>query len=82
MRKFALIGRKLGHSYSQRWFEELFAREGLQDHSYQLVEMPSLEGLREWVQREGIDGFNVTVPYRRSLHILTNWTRQPPPSGL
>ena len=67
MKKFALIGKKLGHSYSQRWFEELFAREGLQDHSYELVEMPSLEGLRDWVQREGICGFNVTVPYKQEI---------------
>ena len=67
MRKLALIGRKLGHSYSQRWFEELFAREGLKDHSYQLVEMPSLVGLREWVQKEGIGGFNVTVPYKQKV---------------
>jgi shikimate dehydrogenase len=67
MRKFALIGKKLGHSYSQRWFEELFVRKGLQDHSYDLVEMPSLDGLREWVQREGICGFNVTVPYKQAI---------------
>ena len=67
MRKLALIGRKLGHSYSQRWFEELFAREGLKDHSYQLAEMPSLVGLREWVRKEGIDGFNVTVPYKQEV---------------
>ncbi len=70
MRKFALIGKKLGHSYSQRWFEELFAREGLRDYSYELVEMPSLEGLREWVQHEGICGFNVTVPYKQTIILL------------
>jgi shikimate dehydrogenase len=67
MRRFALIGKKLGHSYSQRWFEDLFAREGLKDHSYRLEEMASLEGLREWVRREDIDGFNVTVPYKRDV---------------
>jgi shikimate dehydrogenase len=67
MRKFALIGKKLGHSYSQRWFEELFAREGLRDYSYELVEMSSLEGLREWVQHEGVCGFNVTVPYKQAI---------------
>jgi len=67
LKKFALIGKKLGHSYSQRWFEELFAREGLQDYSYELVEMPSLDGLRHWVQREGICGFNVTVPYKQAI---------------
>ena len=67
MKKFALIGRKLEHSYSQRWFEELFAREGLHDHSYQLVEMPTLEGLRNRVQEEDISGFNVTVPYKQEI---------------
>lgn len=67
MKRFALIGRKLGHSYSQRWFEELFARLELEDHSYRLVEMPSLEGFRHWVQEEHINGFNVTVPYKQEI---------------
>lgn len=67
MRRFALIGRKLGHSYSQRWFEEMFAREGLHDHNYQLAEMPTLEGLRNWIQKESICGFNVTVPYKQEI---------------
>ena len=67
MKRFALIGRRLGHSYSQQWFEGLFARLGLADHVYTLCEMPSLEGLREWVENEGISGFNVTVPYKQEI---------------
>lgn len=67
MKRFALIGRRLGHSYSQQWFEGLFARLGLVDHVYTLCEMPSLEGLREWVENEGICGFNVTVPYKQEI---------------
>lgn len=67
MKRYALIGRRLGHSYSQRWFEELFARQGLEDHSYRLVELPSVAGVREWVEREGINGFNVTVPYKQDV---------------
>ena len=67
MKRFALIGRHLQHSYSQRWFEELFARLGLEDHSYELKEMPTLDGLREWVQTEHISGFNVTVPYKQEI---------------
>lgn len=67
MKRFALIGRRLGHSYSQQWFEGLFARLGLADHVYTLCEMPSLEGLREWVESEGISGFNVTVPYKQEI---------------
>ena len=67
MKRFALIGRRLGHSYSQRWFEELFERLGLEDCSYNLVEMPSLKGLRDWVRRDDINGFNVTVPYKQEV---------------
>ena len=67
MKRYALIGKRLGHSYSQRWFEGLFARLGLMDHTYTLQEMASLDGLREWVRREGICGFNVTVPYKQEV---------------
>lgn len=67
MKKYALIGRHLGHSYSQQWFNDLFARLGLNDHSYTLCEMPSVDGLRAWVQREGICGMNVTVPFKRDV---------------
>ena len=63
--KYALIGQHLGHSYSQRHFQALFARPGLRAHTYTLCEMPSLDGLRRWVAEEGIDGFNITVPYKQ-----------------
>lgn len=67
MKRFALIGRKLGHSYSQRWFEEMFVREGLEGYRYDLVEMSTLERLRDWIREEGINGFNVTVPYKQEV---------------
>lgn len=67
MKKYALIGLHLGHSYSQQWFTDLFARLGLADHCYKLCEMPSVDGLRAWVQREGICGMNVTVPFKRDV---------------
>ena len=67
MKKYGLIGRKLGHSYSQRWFEELFSRLGLTEYHYGLYEMPTIENLHEWVKREGLSGFNVTVPFKRTI---------------
>lgn len=67
MKRFALIGRRLGHSYSQQWFEGLFSQLGLHDHTYALHEMPSLAGLRQWVECNGICGFNVTVPYKQEI---------------
>ena len=64
MKRYALIGRRLGHSYSQQWFTDLFARLGLTDHRYDLCELHSVDGLREWANSKGICGFNVTVPFK------------------
>ena len=67
MKNYALIGRRLSHSYSQRHFEEFFLRLGLTDHSYTLHEMESLDSLRRWVADEQINGFNVTVPFKQTI---------------
>lgn len=67
MKNYALIGRRLSHSYSQRYFEELFSRLGLTDYSYTLHETESLDSLRQWVADEQINGFNVTNPYKQAV---------------
>lgn len=67
MKKYGLIGRRLGHSWSQRWFEEMFRREKVAAASYSLFEMESVDGLREWVENHAISGFNVTVPYKEAV---------------
>lgn len=67
MKRFALIGKHLGHSWSQQWFEDHFLRLGLTDYTYELHEMPTLDGLRQWIEGEGIAGFNVTIPYKQSI---------------
>lgn len=67
MHRYGLIGKTLGHSWSQRWFEDLFEKEGLKDYSYGLYELPSLEGLKEWTLRENLAGFNVTTPYKQAI---------------
>ena len=67
MNKFGLIGRKLGHSWSQQWFDEMFAREHIVDTEYRLYERENLDGLREWVAAEGLRGFNVTIPYKKEI---------------
>ena len=64
MKRFGLIGRRLGHSFSQEYFMRKFAELGLKDYSYELFELPSVEGLKELALREGLSGFNVTVPYK------------------
>ena len=60
MRRFALLGRKLSHSYS-KIIHENFGGE----YSYDLVEVEP-EKLRD-VFFSGYDGFNVTIPYKQDV---------------
>lgn len=69
MRRFGLIGRTLGHSFSARYFADKFQREGLADtHRYDLFELPEIERVEELITTtEGIVGFNVTIPYKQQI---------------
>ncbi len=69
MRRYCLIGRPLGHSFSARYFAEKFAREGLSEECcYDLCELPSIEALPEMLRStEGLVGFNVTIPYKQQI---------------
>ncbi len=67
MKQYGLIGKTLSHSWSRRWFKEMFEREGITDCRYSLYELPSVAGLHEWVAANGISGFNVTIPYKEAV---------------
>ena len=67
MGKYGLIGKRLGHSFSKDYFEGKFRNEGLTDCSYELIELPGLEGLRDIVAVRGLAGFNVTIPYKEQI---------------
>ena len=65
MRKFGLIGKKLGHSFSKRYFTEKFDREGIANAVYELYELPEITELPALLTREPeLVGLNVTVPYK------------------
>lgn len=68
MALYGLIGYPLSHSFSATYFSEKFKKEGLGNHSYDLYPMPSLEGLREWIDTTpALRGFNVTIPHKVSI---------------
>ena len=72
MQKYGLIGKTLKHSFSQHYFES--HHTGIQ---YSLYELPSLNNLRNWILETGVDGFNVTIPYKVSiLPLLDHLTPQ------
>lgn len=67
MYTLGLIGNKLGHSWSQQWFEAMFRRERICGASYSLFELPSLNDIRSWAAEKKLDGFNVTIPYKQDI---------------
>ena len=64
MNRYGIIGKPLGHSYSERYFTELFAREGI-DAQYKPYPIDQIEEVRELLKQ--LDGFNVTYPYKESI---------------
>lgn len=69
MDAYGLIGYPLGHSFSARYFNEKFAREGI-DAAYRLYPLKEAdEGTIMTFVRETPDlrGFNVTIPYKETV---------------
>ncbi len=68
MRVFGLIGYPLEHSFSERWFNELFRRENIVDAVYHNFPIPDISLLpRLLADNPDIAGFNVTSPYKEAI---------------
>ena len=65
MRRFGLIGHPLGHSFSQKYFTEKFAREQL-EATYDLFDI-GLEEFPMVAAIPGMTGLNVTIPYKETV---------------
>lgn len=65
MKKFALIGYPLGHSFSKEYFTKKFEREGLTDCVYEAFPLESLTEFEELIRSEPeLCGLNVTIPHK------------------
>ncbi|MEO0404853.1 MAG: shikimate dehydrogenase [Bacteroidota bacterium] len=67
MRKFGLIGASLEHSFSKKYFTEKFQKEGIIDCQYDLYELNPETNFREWLLNSGLEGVNVTIPYKEKV---------------
>ncbi len=68
MRLFGLIGQSLTHSFSEKYFSEKFAREGLADCRYLLFPLRSIQEIHNIRQQyPGLEGLNVTIPYKQQV---------------
>ena len=66
--KFALIGRKLGHSYSPTIHEKVFQKLGVKGE-YSLIELEpnELHQVVDKLKNEELKGINITIPYKTDI---------------
>lgn len=65
MRKYGLIGRSLGHSFSKSYFEQLFMEKSI-DAIYQNIELSDISEIKP-VLTSDFSGLNVTIPYKEQI---------------
>lgn len=66
MKKYGLIGKSLGYSFSKQFFNNKFANEGL-DAVYSNYEIPDSSEFLEIVKDPKLVGLNVTIPYKQDV---------------
>lgn len=67
MDKYALIGHPLGHSMSPLIHEKLFALSGINDFSYELVDIAPENLATSEDLIKSFRGFNVTIPHKQTV---------------
>jgi shikimate dehydrogenase len=63
---FGLLGKSLGHSFSQEYFTKKFEVEGI-DAVYQNLELAQIDELKTVLRTENLKGLNVTIPYKSDV---------------
>ncbi len=67
MQTFGLIGNPLGHSFSKKYFEKKFKKEGL-DCEYLNFELNTIEEFPTIIEKHPeLAGLNVTIPYKQQI---------------
>ena len=68
MRLFGLIGYPLSHSFSEKYFNEKFKKEGIPDCSYKLFPLSEIKLFPALTEKyPALLGVNVTIPYKESI---------------
>src|SRR5690554_6311427 len=64
-RKFGLLGKTLGHSFSRSHFMEKFEKEEI-DALFENIELPDANAVEEWMKSAPSEytGVSVTIPYK------------------
>jgi shikimate dehydrogenase len=67
-RRFGLVGKDIGHSFSAAYFTERFAKDGAVDCSYENFDLPDIVLFPAFIKESpDLAGLNVTIPYKEQI---------------
>jgi shikimate dehydrogenase len=66
MRKFGLIGYPLSHSFSKKYFTDIFLQEGI-DAEYGNYPLEDISLIKTLFEDSRLEGINVTIPYKEAV---------------
>lgn len=66
MRKFGLIGFPLTHSFSRKYFTDLFEKESI-DAEYQNYPLEKIDEILPLLALPSLEGLNVTIPHKEAV---------------
>lgn len=64
MKKYGLIGKNISYSFSEKYFTEKFAREGIADSRYCIFDIQDIAAVKDILADREVRGLNVTIPYK------------------
>ena len=68
MKTYGLIGFRLSHSFSKKYFTEKFQREGITDCAYENFQLDNIQEFSALLHTDpNLKGFNVTIPYKQEI---------------
>ena len=67
MKRYALIGKSLSHSFSEGYFNKKFQKEGINDAEYKNFELNNISEFTDLISKNKFSGLNITIPYKESV---------------
>ncbi len=67
MKTYGLIGYKLGHSFSKKYFEDKFQKENLNNCQFLNFELNNISEFPDLFKNENICGLSCTIPYKQEI---------------
>ncbi|WP_222984631.1 shikimate dehydrogenase family protein [Flagellimonas meishanensis] len=65
--RYGLLGRNIAYSFSKGYFTEKFQDLGLDGHTYENFDIPTISDVEGVLGQKRLKGLNVTIPYKEEI---------------